>query len=127
MRIWSDDRSEVQAGRLIGSLLPEEEWNVWAIGTYPAFKDCGDKAQPDIVIQHKPTNQWVVFEVDEHYHRPYDTSCEWKKVLGHFQSILATDNATTAHFIRFNPDNFANQPSTFPKTLEAKLHLVIQC
>jgi hypothetical protein len=29
------------------------------------FLECGDRQKPDIIIRHKPTNQWVVFEVDE--------------------------------------------------------------
>jgi hypothetical protein len=86
--VWSSDRAEVQAGRILGALLPSEEWIVTPVGTYPVFLECGDRPKPDIIIRHKPTNQWVVFEVDEHYHSRYDTSCEWKKVIAHFQSTL---------------------------------------
>ena len=88
----------------VNKYLAQHYENVYPIGTYAPFRQCGDTKQPDTILIEKRV--MAIVETDEHNHEKYELPCEFGKALQHGQSGLHTEGVDRICFIRFNPDTW---------------------
>ncbi len=91
------------------------------IGTYAPFRSCGDNKRPDTILHFAEERHAFIIETDEHFHKEYDQSCEWSKILNHAQSLLQTFDLLYVTVIRFNPDAWKVAGKTTRYSFENRL------